>query len=170
MLRILLAAALAGSAPLAAQNSAPSQQAPALGSLGWFHGEWEGDGIFLGRPAKVRLLVRPALDGTATALAYRVDRAAEGSRPALHFEGQGTYRIQPDGRVAGQWADSFGNFHTLAGRGKAGELRVTWGDARSEVGHSSYVLATNGVLTVTDSAFVSGEVLVFATATYRRKS
>jgi hypothetical protein len=170
MLRIALAAVLAGSAPLAAQAPAPDQQSPAPASLGWFHGEWEGDAIFLGRPAKVRLLVRPALDGTATALAYTADVAAEGTRPAVHLESQGTYRVKADGSVSGQWADSFGNFHALAGRAKSGELRVTWGDARSEVGHSSYVLSTDGVLTVTDSAFTQGAVRVFASAKYRRRT
>jgi hypothetical protein len=102
-------------------------------------------------------------------LSFTADVTATAERPAFRFEGQGTYRVKPDGSVSGLWADSFGNFHPLRGRTKPGELRVTWGDGRSEVGHSSYVLGADGVLTVTDSAFVQGAVRVFGTGNYRRK-
>ncbi len=170
MFRIALAAALVGSVPVAAQTPASDQQALAPASLAWFIGEWEGEVDFIGSPAKGRLVIRPGLAGSATILSFTADVAASAKRPALRFEAQGTYRVKPDGSVLGLWADSFGNFHELKGKTKDGELRVTWGNARSEVGHSSYVLGKDGVLTVTDSAFVSGEVRVFGTGRYRKKS
>jgi hypothetical protein len=169
MLRIALAAALASSALAVALLPAQAQQTTLPASLAWFHGEWEGEVDFIGSPGKAWLVVRPGLAGTATILSFTAEVAASGDRPAFRFEGQGTYRVKPDGSVTGLWADSFGNFHELKGRTKAGELHVTWGDALSEVGHSSYALSPDGVLTVTDSAFVQGAVRVFGAARYRRK-
>jgi hypothetical protein len=169
MLRIALAAALAGSAIVAIPVAVRAQQAAVPASLTWFHGEWQGESDFIGRPAKASIVVQPTLNGTATSLVYTADVAASGDRPAFRFQGQGTYRIQADGRVTGVWADSYGNFHQLKGRAKNGELRVNWGDARSEVGHSSYIVSADGVLTVIDSAFVQGEVNVFGRATYRKR-
>jgi hypothetical protein len=170
MMRALLLALAIGSGsfvPAAAPLQAQQEQAPA--GLAWFHGEWIGDVDFIGRPAKGRLVIGPGLSGTATVMAFSADVSASGERPAFRFEAQGTYRLQPDGRVTGLWADSYGNFHALKGRTKPGELRVNWGDARSEVGHSSYVLGPDGVLTVTDAALVQGEMKVFGTASYRRR-
>lgn len=165
---------LAGSLALASLGPAapalPAQQAaPAPASLDWFQGEWYGDVDFIGTPAKGTLLVRPGLAGSATVMTFTADVSAKGNRPAFRFEGQGTYRIKPDGSVTGLWADSYGNFHQLKGRVKLGELRVNWGDARSEMGHSSYVQGADGVLTVTDSAMINGAVQTFGKATYRRK-
>lgn len=172
MLRIAFAAALAGTiltspqAPLQAKQ--PAAAAPAI--LAWFQGQWEGDVDFIDRQGRGRLLVQPGLGGTATTLDFTADVAAAGDRPAFRFEARGTYRVDENGRVTGIWADSFGNFHALKGQAKDGEFRVTWGDARSEIGHSSYVLSPDGVLTVTDSAFVQGAVRVFGTGKYRKKN
>lgn len=160
-----------GAASIANPAAAQSTQAalPAA-SLDWFHGEWTGDVDFIGRPAKGRLVIARGLNGTATTLAFTAEVAATADRPAFRFEAQAVYRLEPDGRVIGSWADSYGNFHALKGRAKPGELRVNWGDALSEVGHSSYVLSPDGELTVTDSAFVQGNVRVFGTARYRKTS
>lgn len=165
-LALVITAVVPASTSLHAQVATTAAQA----SLVWFHGEWEGDVDFIGSPAKGRLVVRPGLVGSATQLTFTADISAKGNSPAFRFEGQGTYRIKPDGSVTGLWADSYGNFHQLKGRVKPGELRVNWGDARSEMGHSSYVLGADGVLTVTDSAMINGAVQVFGTATYRKKS
>jgi hypothetical protein len=170
MLRLALAAALAGASVVSAQSPVRADAvAPTPASLNWFHGEWEGDVDFIGSLAKGHLVVRPGLVGTATELTFTADVSATEKRPAFRFEGKGTYRVKPDGTVTGLWADSLGNFHELKGKTKDGALRVTWGDARSEVGHSSYVLGADGVLTVTDSAFVQGAVQVFGTGKYRKK-
>lgn len=166
---LLWAAALGTAALIPLSQPLHSQQAPAPASLDWFQGEWHGDVDFIGTPAKGTLQVRSGLAGSATVMTFTADVTAKGNRPAFRFEGQGTYRIKPDGSVTGLWADSYGNFHQLKGRVKPGELRVNWGDARSEMGHSSYVLGADGVLTVTDSAMVNGAVQVFGKATYRKK-
>jgi hypothetical protein len=172
MLRIAIAAALSGSLLAMAQVPVLAQPAAvhALASLGWLHGEWHGKVDFIGRPATGHLIVRPALNSSATELVYTAVIAASGDKPAFRFEGRGTYRVRPDGSVTGVWADSFGNFHKLKGRAKDGELRVNWGDAMSEVGHSSYVLGQDGTLTVTDSAFVQGKVQIFGTSAYRKEN
>jgi hypothetical protein len=169
MFRNALAAVLAVPALFAAPAPLIAQHAPAPVNLNWFHGEWAGTVDFIGRPATGRLTVHPALSGSATELLYIADVAASGGKPAFRFEGRGTYLIKPDGNVTGVWADSFGNFHTLKGRTTEGELRVTWGDAMTEVGHSSYELSADGTLTVIDSAFVQGKVQVFGRSSYRRK-
>lgn len=168
-----LAGAVALSAVLLGATQAPAraQQEPVqvAVSLNWLHGNWTGKVDFLGRPATGQLVVRPALNGNATELVYIADVPASADKPALRFEGRGTYRVKPDGSITGIWADSFGNFHKLKGRTRNGELRVNWGDAMSEVGHSSYVLSASGELTVTDSAFVQGAAQIFGKASYRRK-
>lgn len=155
------AIALTASATLAlAQDTAPS--------LDWFHGSWRGEGVLLGRPAQVSLAVGPVLLGRATALSYSADIAAAGDQPGFRFEGRGTYRLTPDGKVVGNWSDSMGNFHPLAGRVEGQSMSVTWGEPRTEVGHSRYALEADGTLRVTDSEESRGEMRVFATATYRR--
>lgn len=155
-----LAALLALSASHAAEPAA---------SLSWFHGTWKGEATLFGRPANVRLSVVETLRGTATALTYTAEIPAAQGQPAFNFEGRGTYRVKPDGKIVGQWNDSQGNFHPLAGKVKGTELTVTWGEPRTEVGHSSYVLGADGVLTVTDSEIGSGKMRTFGVGKYRKE-
>jgi hypothetical protein len=150
-------------APAAAQTLA---EAP---SLGWIHGEWDGTATIFGRPATVSLSVTPVLMGGATALTYRVQMPASATQPEFRFEGRGTYRVAKDGRVVGQWNDSQGNFHSLAGRVTGTSMAVTWGEPRTEVGHSTYALAADGTLSVTDAEFGRGQLRVFSTQSYRKK-
>lgn len=152
-------------AGLAAQ---PQQSTRVEEELAWLHGDWSGEATLFGRPAKVRLIVAPTLRGTATALIYTAEIPAGQNQAAFNFEGRGTYRVLADGKVAGQWNDSQGNFHPLAGRIKGNTLTVTWGEPRTELGHSSYVLDTSGTLTVTDSAIGGGQWRTFGVGKYRR--
>jgi hypothetical protein len=138
-------------------------------TLAWLQGEWVGEGKIFGRPARVTLSVTPALLDSATTLVYRVEADATDNQPAFRFEGRSTYRIGTDSKVSGQWADSHGNFHPLAGRIRRNSLTVTWGEARTEIGQSSYALASDGTLTVTDTALNADGLRVFATGSYRRK-
>jgi hypothetical protein len=160
---VALVAAL-GSLPGAANP--PAAPAP---SLTWLHGNWAGEATLFGRPARVRLSVSPVLRETATALTYTAEIPPDQGQPAFHFEGRGTYRVMPDGKVVGQWNDSQGNFHPLAGQVKGTALTATWGEPRTEVGHSSYVMADDGVLTVTDNELGSGKLRTFAVGKYRRE-
>lgn len=169
MIRFALAAAVMSAGLLAPPAPTQAQAPAAAASLEWFHGEWDGTLDFIGRPATGKLVVRPALSGTATEMVFTADVAATGDKSAFRFEGKGLYRVKPDGKVTGAWSDSYGNFHLLKGKAKAGELRVNWGDAMSEIGHSSYVLSADGKLTVTDGALSNGVFQVFGTGTYRRK-
>lgn len=159
--------------PLAAILALPSSQAaePAAKaeSLTWLHGSWSGEATLFGRPAKVAMKVAPVLRETATALTYTAEIAPSQGQPAFLFEGRGTYRIKPDGQVVGQWNDSQGNFHPLAGRVRGTALTVTWGEPRTEVGYSSYVLDADGVLTVTDNELGSGKVRTFGVGKYRKE-
>jgi hypothetical protein len=157
--------------PLALLLISPvAAEAPAeVPSLGWFHGEWTGEGSVFNRPTKMTLSVEPALLDSATVLIYRVDADATASQPAFRFEGRSTYRVGKDGKVIGYWADSQGNFHPLAGRLKGTALNVTWGEARTEIGQSSYVLGPDGTLSVSDSGLGNGTLRVFANGKYRRK-
>lgn len=166
---LALAAAL-GSLPGAANQPAPAIAAQPAPGLAWLHGEWEGEGIMLGQSTKVRLKVEPDLLGTATAVRYRADIPASATQPGFQFEGRGTYRVAKDGKVTGQWSDSQGNFHPLAGQVKGTALTVDWGEPRTEIGQSSYVLGPDGILTVTDSDLRPSGLVQFAKATYRRKS
>lgn len=143
-----------------AQDSAPT--------LDWFHGSWQGEGTIFGRPAHVSMAVGPALLGRATALTYNAHIPAAGEQPEFRFEGRGTYRVAADGRVTGNWSDSQGNFHPLAGRVQGQTMAVTWGEPRTEVGHSRYTLEPDGTLRVTDGEMSRGELRVFATLSYRR--
>jgi hypothetical protein len=154
---------------LLAAPAAIAEAPPATASLDWFEGEWHGTGTLSGRPTTVSLKVSPLFDGKAVASEYHAESPAEGDRPALRFEGRGTYRIGPDGKVTGSWSDSFGNVHPLAGRISGTSLSVNWGEPRSELGFSSYVLGADGTLTVTDGTYNRGEAKVFARASYRRK-
>ncbi len=155
--------ALALATPAVAQAPA---EAP---SLGWFHGEWKGTATIFGRAATVSMSVSPALMGRATALTSRAQIPAGGGQPEFRFEGRGTYIVAADGKVSGQWNDSQGNFHPLAGRVTGRSLAVTWGEPRTEVGHSTYVLGDDGKLTVTDAELSGDGLRVFATGNYTRR-
>jgi hypothetical protein len=137
-------------------------------SLDWLHGEWRGEGTLQGRPGKVSLSVGPVLDQSATALSYAVEIAKTDTAPAFRFEGRGTYRVAADGKVMGQWSDSFGNFHPLSGKVSGQKLIVTWGEPRTEVGQSSYELDAAGQLRTGDWVLTSGALKPFAEARYRR--
>jgi len=169
MRRSLAAAAVPLAALLALSASHAAEPAAAAESLAWMNGNWNGEATLFGRPAKVTLSVGPVLRGTATALTYTAEIPAAQNQPAFNFEGRGTYRVKPEGKVVGQWNDSQGNFHPLAGRVKGTALTVTWGEPRTEVGHSSYVLDGEGTLTVTDSEFGSGQLRTFGQGKYRKE-
>jgi hypothetical protein len=173
MMRTLLAATLLPIAATMVQpatlKAQPGQSSERAANLDWMHGNWSGEATLFGRPAKVRLSVSTTLRGTATALTYTADIPAGQGQPAFHFEGRGTYRVRPDGKVVGQWNDSQGNFHPLAGRINGTTLTVTWGEPRTEVGHSSYVLDAGGTLTVTDSEVGSGQLRTFGLGKYRKE-
>lgn len=158
---------LALAAPAAAQ--APGPPPAAVPSLAWLHGEWEGTATMFGRPATVSISASPVLLGRATSLAYRVHIPADARQGEFRFEGRGTYRLAADGKVAGQWSDSQGNFHPLAGRVTGTVMHVTWGEPRSEIGQSSYVLGADGALVVSDAALGKEGLKVFATGRYTRK-
>ena len=150
--------------------SATAAVASDVQTLEWFVGEWVGSGTLLGQPSTVTLTISPALGGTATALAYRAQTAAAGSRPALSFEGRATYRITAKGRVEGQWSDNNGSFHAVGGRIAGTMMTTVWGSPTTEIGRSTYVREASGTLTVTDSVLSSdGGWRMFATATYRKK-
>lgn len=153
---------LALAAPALAQHQAGAA------SLDWLHGEWKGTATIFGRPATVGLSVAPALMGTATALTYRATVAAGGGQPEFRFEGRGTYRVASDGMVTGNWSDSQGNFHPLAGRVAGTTLSVTWGEPRTEVGHSTYTLGSDGTLSVADAEISRGNWRIFSTQSYTR--
>jgi hypothetical protein len=169
-MRARIAAALLPLAALLSLSASHAAQPAAAGeSLTWLHGNWKGDATLFGQPATVRLSAGPVLRGTATALTYSAEIPAKGDQPEFRFEGRGTYRAKPDGQVSGQWNDSQGNFHPLAGRVKGTALTVTWGEPRTEVGHSSYVLDGEGMLTVTDSEIGGGKLRTFGVGKYRRE-
>lgn len=141
---------------------------PASPDLAWLHGQWQGEGQLLGRAGTFSIKSGPVLAGTASAIDYVASIQAGDGKPAMRFEGRGTYRLSPDGKVRGQWSDSGGNFHPLAGQVRATSMHVTWGEPRTELGQSSYVLESDGTLTVTDSAIMQGEVRTFAAVRYRK--
>lgn len=152
-------------AALAEQKTAT----PSATELAWLHGNWEGQGTLLGKPATANLSIGLVLNGTATGLSYRALVSSNDVRPKFEFEGRGTYRVTDLGRVTGQWSDSAGNFHPLAGKVSGHDLQIQWGEARTELGHSSYTLGQDGTLTVVDSVFSKGAVREFARFSYRRK-
>jgi hypothetical protein len=143
-------------------------QAQPEAPLDWLHGDWRGTGTMFGRPSQVSLKVAPAFDGRAATSEYRVEVPADAARPAIRFEGRGFYRIAADGKVSGQWNDSAGNHHPLAGRIAGTVLTVNWGEPRTELGFSRYALEPDGTLAVTDGVYNRGEARVFAEASYRR--
>lgn len=158
-----LAVLIALAAPAAAETRAAGQ------GLLWLHGEWEGAATIFARPATVSISAGPVLLGGATALTYRAYIPADARQAEFRFEGHGTYRVAPDGKVSGQWNDSQGNFHPLTGRVEGATMTVTWGEARTEIGQSTYRIEADGKLAVTDAALSKDGLRVFTTGSYRRK-
>jgi hypothetical protein len=155
---------------VAAAPSSAGQPVTAHG-LSWMHGEWQGAGQLFGRPSRVTLSIAPALEGRATILTYRAQVAAADSQPSIRFEARATYRLDGRNRIIGRWNDSAGNDHPVGGQVTGAAMTTLWGETRTEIGRSSYGLAPDGSLTVTDSVLQpDGSWRVFATASYRRVS
>lgn len=95
---------------------------------------------------------------------YRISDPETG---APFFEGIGTYRITPDGKLDGVWTDSNGNIHPLDGTWDGARLKVTWGTPSTEQGRSEYHFPENGTLEVQDSVLgKDGKWRVFMQVTY----
>lgn len=100
-------------------------------------GDWQGDGTFLGRPAKARYRFERILQGKFVRLAYQaLDPAGK-----LLFEGIGHYKDTGEGT----WHDSQGNLYSLTWKSVDAGVATAW----NKVGASTYRRVDDG-LEVTD--------------------
>ncbi len=166
---LLLAALFLVAAESPAPSSAPVPTQQAVPSLGWIHGDWHGSIRIFGRAGEARLAASPVLRGSATAFAWRVEVPAAGGKPAFIFEARGTYIVATDGKVRGQWSDSQGHLHPLAGKVSGSSMIVTWGEPATEIGQSSYRIEADGSLLISDSGLVKGAIQPFSEASLSRR-
>jgi hypothetical protein len=167
MRALLLAILLGLAAPSSGAQADPAAPKPSA-SLSWLHGNWSGDATFMERLAKVTLQVGAGPDGSTTTLIYVAEVAATTGRPAFRFEGRGSYRLEQNGKVIGQWSDSAGNLHPLSGRVDGQSMIVNWGQVQTELGFSRYSLGSDGHLSVSDGVYSQGAARIFAQARYRK--
>ena len=155
-----MAALLAIAAPAAAEDPAPS--------LAAWHGTWSGEGTAFGKAATATLVIGPALDGSATVLAYRL--AVPGT-PPIAYAAEATYRVDAKGRVSGRWTDKDGRTRPIGGRVSGSEWHNLWGSADVEIGRSTYVLEASDRMIVTDSVLKDDSSWRgFAALRFERKS
>lgn len=143
-------------------------QGPEQPSLNWLHGNWRGDASIQNRPAKASLSFGPALNNTAIEMDFKLDAAADGDKPALHLEGKAVYRMLPDGSVAGQWSDSFGNFHRAAGKVRGQVLIVDLFDGQIQTAQVGYETYANGDLRLGYWAKTNGQLSSYIQSVYHR--
>ncbi|MGQ3101473.1 MAG: hypothetical protein ACT6Q5_09120 [Sphingopyxis solisilvae] len=154
-----IAALLAIAAPAATEDPVPS--------LAAWHGTWTGEGTAFGKVSIATLVIKPAPDSDATALAYRL--AVPGTTP-IDYAAEAICRVDAKGRVRGNWTDNMGRTRPIGGRIAASEWRNHWGSADVEIGRSTYVLETPDRMIVTDSVLQDdGSWRVFATLRFHRK-
>ncbi|WP_227340009.1 hypothetical protein [Sphingopyxis sp. P8] len=159
---LLVLASHQPSMPATATATATVAEAPTLAA---FRGNWGGEGIAFGRPARATLAIGPADDG-GMALAYRLVVERE---PAIAYSAHADYRIDAKGRVRGRWSDSRGQMRPVTGILTSEGLSTHWGSADVEIGRSTYMLHSDDGLTVTDSVLQhDGSWRVFATLRYRK--
>lgn len=138
-------------------------------SLAWMHGTWQGPVRIFGREGEASLIAEPALRGKAMALAWKVAVPASEGKPAFEFEARGTYFVTPAGAVRGQWSDSQGHLHPLAGKVSGSAMSVTWGEVATEIGQSSYWIEPDGTLLISDAGLAKGAMQPFSEARLKRR-
>ncbi len=112
-------------------------------------GEWRGEGEVSGMAANVRLRFEPTLDGRGRRLSFENSMTAKDGK-TWRFLAEAIYLCEADGRCRGQWQDSRGMLLPLATQSLPDRVIVDWGDATSERGRTTYRIADDGSLHMTD--------------------
>lgn len=117
----ILAAAMAGGAPVLAQDDPPPAPIPA--QVRALEGCWTGDGAVMGKPVAITLTAKPITEGTMFLVeAQSHAKADPKDRYAAHLVFGGKGPAPNEGAasgVSGFWIDSFGGDFTAAGSGAA---------------------------------------------------
>jgi hypothetical protein len=136
--RVLLLAVLALAAGVA--------HADAWGRL---YGSWSGRGTVSGMAAEVELEFRRTLDGLGRHLRFENRMTAEDGKLWV-FRAEALYLCDATGACRGHWYDSRGMVLPLTVVSHDDRIVVDWGDATTERGRTSYRLAADGRLEITD--------------------
>ncbi|HEY0598135.1 hypothetical protein [Sphingopyxis sp.] len=150
----------------AAALMAPAAPAAGAPSLSAWHGHWAGAGEAFGKPATATLDIAPGKTGE-TALSYRLSIAGT---PPVSYSAKALYTLDAKGRVRGKWTDVTGRVRPVAGGVTGLQWWTNWGSADVEIGRSTYALASDGALIVSDSILQpDGRWRGFAMLRYTRK-
>lgn len=140
MAEVLLALSLLLGAAQPAPPLVPPAAVSRVAALDWLAGSWRGPGATMGNADEAQLDVRPALGGRFLEFSYRAGR----------FEGRAFYRTD-DGLVwSATWFDSRGVSFGIHAAAEGRMLTSDWGSAETERGRTTYRLADDGRLHVTD--------------------
>ncbi len=134
----------------------------------WLVGNWSGQGLLFGEPARMRLSVCPLVGHRGLTLDYQVEGE---SNPAMRFSGHADYLPDSGNRWRGRWIGSNNVDHDLTAITSDQAFLATWHNAAVETGQTQYRLIAPGHLKVTDYVQRDGGGLEsFASADYRHKT
>lgn len=112
-------------------------------------GEWRGEGEVRGMAAAVRLRFEATLDGRGRRLSFENAMTGKDGR-SWRFLAEALYLCDAAGACKGQWQDSRGMILPLSTQSQPDRVIVEWGEAATERGRTTYHLADDGSLHMTD--------------------
>ncbi|MGE0178295.1 MAG: hypothetical protein AB7O91_00570 [Sphingomonas sp.] len=110
-----------------------------VAGLDWLAGRWQGAGTAFGRASEASLEVHPVLGGRFLEFSYR----------AGPFEGRAFYRPHAGQNWRATWFDNRGMTFPIEAMLDGRTLTANWHE--DQPGRTTYVLADDGNLTVTDA-------------------
>jgi hypothetical protein len=110
-------------------------------------GRWSGQGTVLNQPSAIEVEWAWTLDGQFLELTFRNQMG--GPRPG-RFEGRAFYRALGAGKYRGFWIDNSGAIRPIDARTEGDALIASWGTPETEMGETTYRLASPTELQVTD--------------------
>ena len=116
--------------------------------LSRLEGRWSGTGTVLSQPSQIEMAWEWTLDGQFLQLTFRNDM---GRAPKVRrFEGRAFYRAVSEGRYRGMWFDNSGVMRPVDAVREGDALVSKWGTPDTEEGETTYRIAAEGRLEVTD--------------------
>jgi hypothetical protein len=135
-----------------AQSADSAYQTPATRDpmLRRLMGYWQSaEGKAFGNPAVVTMLWEPVLQFQWVKLSYRMDIQISSGKKEI-FEGTANYHPEEPNTYKATWSDSGGELHSVRATADGDTLTALWGEAPGKQGKTTYRLADNDTVEVTD--------------------
>lgn len=113
------------------------------------NGNWIAKGSAFGMPAIIKMKWSPVLEEKFCELKYSMLMTGKDGNQMV-FEGVAYYKHLSETTYTATWFDSQGNMHPITGSSDATTLTSLWGTPETQQGKTTYRLAGNNEVEVTD--------------------